>query len=293
MSSSRNRQEASTVEFNTEGRSNMQQSPSNDGLLRPPSQSSHLRIDNTRDRSSSFASTLPGLHVPSTATTEVEKETEAYDDVPLSDALTPDARYANDFIVKNNKFAFSPGQLNKMINPKSLAAFTALGGLEGLVHGLRSDLATGLSLDETSLPGRVTIDGVSHTSFDDLSNTDSPASRVEETPYCDRIRVFGKNKLPDQKTNGFFKLFWVAYKDKIIILLTIAAVVSLALGVYEALSGGPKVSWIEGVAICVAILIVTVVTAANDWQKERQFAKLNRRVWQHPLNLLMSFLPEC
>jgi Ca2+-transporting ATPase len=180
-----------------------------------------------------------------------------------------------------------------MINPKSLAAFTALGGLEGLVHGLRSDLATGLSLDETSLPGRVTIDGVSHTSFDDLSNTDSPASRVEETPYCDRIRVFGKNKLPDQKTNGFFKLFWVAYKDKIIILLTIAAVVSLALGVYEALSGGPKVSWIEGVAICVAILIVTVVTAANDWQKERQFAKLNRRVWQHPLNLLMSFLPEC
>lgn len=166
-----------------------------------------------------------------------------------------------------------------MINPKSLAAFTVLGGLEGLVYGLRSDLSTGLSLDETSLQGRVTIDGVSQTSFDD---SDSPASWVEETPYSDRIRVFGKNKLPDQKTNGFLKLFWIAYKDKIIVLLTIAAVVSLALGVYEALSGGPKVSWIEGVAICVAILIVTVVTAANDWQKEKQFAKLNRRVWQHP-----------
>jgi Ca2+-transporting ATPase len=272
--SSRNRHDFET-DPNTEVRFNMQESPSNNGLLRPPSKS---LVDNTRDRSASFASTLPGLHVPSNATTEVEKESEAYDDVPLSEALTPDARYANDFIVNNSKFAFSPGQLNKMINPKSLAAFAALGGLEGLVHGLRSDLNTGLSLDETSLRGRVIVEGVSHQLFDDMPNHDAPASRAEDVPYFDRIRVFGKNRLPDQKTIGFFKLFWIAYKDKIIILLTIAAVVSLALGVYEALSGGPKVSWIEGVAICVAILIVTVVTAANDWQKERQFAKLNRQV---------------
>lgn len=260
------------MDSKTEDRLNTPESPSSNGLLRVPSPTFS---ESTRYRASSFASTLPGLHVPSTATTEVEKETEPYDDVPLSEALTPDARYANDFIVKNNKFAFSPGQLNKMINPKSLAAFTALGGLDGLARGLRTDLATGLSLDEISLQGQVTIDGVSHTSFDDK---DAPASGVDETPFSDRVRVFGKNKLPDQKTNGFFKLLWIAYKDKIIILLTIAAVVSLALGVYEALSGGPKISWIEGVAICVAILIVTVVTAANDWQKERQFAKLNRRV---------------
>lgn len=246
----------------------MRESPSNNGLLRPPSKSY-----DARDRSASFAST-----------TEVEKKCEAYDDIPLSEALTPDARYANDFVVKNNKFAFSPGQLNKMINPKSLAAFTALGGLEGLVYGLRSDLNTGLSLDETLLRGRATVEGVPHQPFDDITDRDISLSEAEDVPYYDRIRVFGKNKLPDQRTIGFFRLFWLAYKDKIIILLTIAAVVSLALGVYEALSGGPKVSWIEGVAICVAILIVTLVTAANDWQKEKQFTKLNRRVCEilHP-----------
>lgn len=33
-----------------------------------------------------------------------------------------------DFHVENNPFAFSPGQLNKLQNPKSLAAFKALGG---------------------------------------------------------------------------------------------------------------------------------------------------------------------
>ena len=66
------------------------------------------------------------------------------------------------------------------------------------------------------------------------------------------------------------------------ILLTIAAVISLSLGVYEAASGQSQVDWIEGVAICVAILIVVAATAGNDWQKERQFAKLNRRVFILP-----------
>lgn len=33
--------------------------------------------------------------------------------------------------------------------------------------------------------------------------------------------------------------------------------------------------WVEGVAIMVAILIVVIVGSLNDWQKERQFRKLN------------------
>jgi hypothetical protein len=32
-----------------------------------------------------------------------------------------------DFVVENNPFAFSPGQLNKLLNPKSLPAYKALG----------------------------------------------------------------------------------------------------------------------------------------------------------------------
>ncbi len=68
-------------------------------------------------------------------------------------------------------------------------------------------------------------------------------------------------------------------------MLSIAAVVSLALGLYETFGQPPeldslgrpqpRVKWVEGVAIIVAILIVIIVGAANDYQKERQFAKLN------------------
>jgi P-type Ca2+ transporter type 2C len=64
--------------------------------------------------------------------------------------------------------------------------------------------------------------------------------------------------------------------------LSIAAVISLALGFYQTFRPGApatdKVDWVEGVAILVAIAIVTVVQSVNDYQKERQFMKLNQKV---------------
>jgi Ca2+-transporting ATPase len=209
--------------------------------------------------------------------------------VPLSEALTPDPRNEADFLIENNRFAFSPGQLNKMQNPKSLAAFHALGGLQGLERGLRTDLSAGLSNDEVALEGTVDFQqvtpplynkrpSISKPPLDEDLTTSAPASAGQGSPFEDRIRVFSENRLPARKSTGFLKLFWIAYNDKIIILLTIAAVVSLSLGIYETVDAGTGVDWVEGVAICVAILIVTVVTAVNDWQKERQFSKLNKKV---------------
>jgi Ca2+-transporting ATPase len=210
----------------------------------------------------------------------------AFDDVPLSEALKPDPRDEVDFHVDDNRFAFSPGQLNKMQNPKSLAAFYALGGLQGLERGLRTDLNAGLSVDEGRLEGTVDFQQVTPPLYEKCPSISKPTvetpvvpvSSGEGSPFEDRVRVFSENRLPARKSTGFLKLLWIAYNDKIIILLTIAAIVSLSLGIYETVDGGTGVDWVEGVAICVAILIVTVVTAANDWQKERQFAKLNKRV---------------
>jgi Ca2+-transporting ATPase len=242
--------------------------------------------DTLRSRSESFASSADTV-VRSRANSGFTISKEAYDDVPLSEALTPDPRNEQDFRVENNKFAFSPGQLNKMLNPKSLAALQVLGGLRGLERGLRTDLTSGLSEDEALLDG--TVDFQEATSSDqklskgnshDVPTAPAPAAAASGggSRFHDRIRVFSQNKLPARKSTGFLKLLWLAYNDKIIILLTIAAIVSLSLGIYETVDEGHGVDWIEGVAICVAILIVTVVTAANDWQKERQFAKLNKRV---------------
>ncbi|KAK2029928.1 hypothetical protein LX32DRAFT_692836 [Colletotrichum zoysiae] len=54
-------------------------------------------------------------------------------------ALMPDPGMEADFIVPDNPFAFSPGQLNKLLNPKSLSAFQALGGLYGIEKSLQTE----------------------------------------------------------------------------------------------------------------------------------------------------------
>ncbi|KEF50827.1 calcium-translocating P-type ATPase, PMCA-type [Exophiala aquamarina CBS 119918] len=215
---------------------------------------------------------------------------------PPAEALQPDKGDEKDFDVEGNPFAFSPGMLSKLTNPKSLSAFKAVGGLQGLEKGLRTSRTAGLSMDETRLDG--------HVSFDDAASAASRKAAFSDVPlprhtthasvhkvkdqFEDRIRVFRDNRLPERKPDGLLVLIWRAYNDKILILLTIAAVISLALGIYESVAGESGVDWVEGVAICVAIIVVVTVGAANDWQKERQFVKLNKRKDDREVKVIRS-----
>lgn len=203
-------------------------------------------------------------------------------------ALEPDVGTEDHFVVENNPFAFSPGQLTKMFNPKSLPAFYTLGGLAGLEKGLRSDRKSGLNIDENHLEGRI--------AFDEATNRASKAAGYNSSAvvtehlthggggenFKDRLRVFKDNRIPQKKGKSLLQLMWITFNDKVLILLSIAAAVSLGVGLYQTFGashdpGEPKVEWVEGVAIIVAIAIVVIVGSLNDYQKERQFAKLNRK----------------
>ncbi|KAI3335663.1 hypothetical protein F4824DRAFT_153641 [Ustulina deusta] len=211
------------------------------------------------------------------------------------DALKPDQGREEEFQVQDNPFAFSPGQLTKMFNPKSLSAFYNLGGLRGLEKGLRSDRAAGLSIDERNLTGKVSFEDATSCEASKLVNEgvvspDTPVTHTStrtrqvsnDDAFADRKRVFSDNRLPEKKGKSFLQLVWITYNDKVLILLSVAAVVSLAIGLYQTFgqqhtANNPGVEWIEGVAIIVAIAIVVLVGSLNDWQKEKQFAKLNRK----------------
>ncbi|KAL1961951.1 hypothetical protein VTN77DRAFT_732 [Rasamsonia byssochlamydoides] len=218
------------------------------------------------------------------------------------EALKPDPGNEQDFQVEDNKFAFSPGQLNKLLNPKNLGAFHALGGLSGLEKGLRTDRRCGLSIDETYLDGTISFEEAVRAG-NAGDRPPKPASRTNtmkssstqrslgEDAFADRKRIFGTNRLPAKKIKSIWELAWIAYNDKVLILLTIAAVISLALGIYQSVTatdGEARVQWVEGVAIVVAILIVVIVGAANDWQKERQFVKLNQKKEDRRVKVIRS-----
>ena len=64
--------------------------------------------------------------------------------------------------IPNNPFAFTPKQLSKLHDPKDLNVLRAMGGLQGLEIGLRTDVTKGLSPDEDILDGQVTLADVWH-----------------------------------------------------------------------------------------------------------------------------------
>ncbi|KAL5113645.1 plasma membrane calcium [Pleosporales sp. CAS-2024a] len=193
----------------------------------------------------------------------------------------------------NNPFAFVPKQLNRLFNPKSLVTYQALGGVHGIAAGLQTDLQSGLSVDETG--------ALRHISFDEATSQQCASKEKLVTrpvgdgkSFEDRIRIHGRNVLPAKKVTPLWRLIWNAYNDTVLIVLTVAAAISLALGLYETFGvdhppGSPTpVDWVEGLAICIAIIIVVLVTAINDWQKEQAFARLNAKKEQREVKVTRS-----
>ncbi|XP_004425207.1 PREDICTED: plasma membrane calcium-transporting ATPase 4 isoform X3 [Ceratotherium simum simum] len=109
-----------------------------------------------------------------------------------------------------------------------------------------------------------------------------------------RKQVFGQNVIPPKKPKTFLELVWEALQDVTLIILEIAAIISLVLSFYRppgeeneqcglAISspedeGEAEAGWIEGAAILFSVIIVVLVTAFNDWSKEKQFRGLQNRI---------------
>nr|XP_023664560.1 plasma membrane calcium-transporting ATPase 3-like isoform X1 [Paramormyrops kingsleyae] len=138
------------------------------------------------------------------------------------------------------------------------------GDTEGLCHRLKTSATEGLS--------------------------DSPADLEK------RGQVFGQNFIPPKKPKTFLQLVWEALQDVTLIILEMAAIISLGLSFYQPPgeesevcgkgSGGAEdegeaeAGWIEGAAILLSVICVVLVTAFNDWSKEKQFRGLQSRIEQ-------------
>ncbi|PKS05493.1 hypothetical protein jhhlp_008871 [Lomentospora prolificans] len=210
----------------------------------------------------------------------------------------------------SNPFAFNPTKLHRLSEARSIAALNAFGGLPGLAAGLRTDLEAGLGSDEDVLDGTVTIDEAvaagrerrrpqlrhrSHESQNQIGDLLKLGAGSARTGFSDRIRVFGENILPRRKQKSFFRLAWIAFNDKLIMLLSVSATISLALGIYQSVDPeeeGSNIEWVDGVTVVVAILVIVFASAATDWQKNHKFEKLNERKEQRDVTVVRSGKPQ-
>lgn len=143
-------------------------------------------------------------------------------------------------------FKVTSKQLMELMKVRGLESLTKLneefGGIKGLVVKLKSSATDGIR------------NGA------DVTN---------------RENLFGKNFIPPAPSKNFWRLVWEALEDTILRILIVAAVISLILGmVFESVETG----WIEPFAILIAVAIVSLVTAINDWQKEKQFRELQNKL---------------
>ncbi|KAF5139004.1 Calcium-transporting ATPase 2 [Metarhizium anisopliae] len=173
-------------------------------------------------------------------------------------------------------FLLSPKALAGTIASKSIAELEALGGLNGLAQGLQTDLYAGLC--------------------EDVSSSDAGRPSLEQGihgPHQGRVEIYGVNKIPPKKTKGILELMMLALSDKVLVLLCIVAGISLFIGVYQALfqphlPGQPRIEWVDSLTIMAAVLIVVVTGAVNDYQKEKQFARLVKKTEDRVVEAIRS-----
>mmetsp|Transcript_15528 Transcript_15528/g.25579 ORF Transcript_15528/g.25579 Transcript_15528/m.25579 type:complete len:1046 (-) Transcript_15528:613-3750(-) len=160
-------------------------------------------------------------------------------------------------------FGLTVDQLRVLSESRDIKDLVNLGGLEAVAASLKTDLKNGLS-----------------------------ESEVEQN-FSARREVYGTNTYPEPPAKSFFKLLWDALQDTTLRILQVASIVSIILGIFFHDEGNETVcktsstsheediphsgvpGWVDGAAILVAVLISALVSAVNDYTKERQFRSLN------------------
>ncbi|KAK7255053.1 hypothetical protein RIF29_28455 [Crotalaria pallida] len=131
-------------------------------------------------------------------------------------------------------------QLTSMSKDQNVSALQQYGGVKGLSNLLKSNPEKGISGDDA-----------------DLSK---------------RKNAFGTNTYPRKKGRSFWRFLWEAWQDLTLIILIVAAVVSLVLGIK---TEGLEEGWYDGGSIAFAVILVIVVTAVSDYRQSLQFKNLN------------------
>lgn len=142
--------------------------------------------------------------------------------------------------VEDHRWIYGPNDILRMQGRFGLLA--EMGGVQGLAAAFRSDIKTGL--------------------FDD---------EVKEGKFTSRQAIFGINEYPKPPLQSFLEHCKDALGDPMLIILLIAGVVAIIVGCID----DPENGWHDGLAVLIAVFIVVMVGASNNYKQERAFRALD------------------
>jgi len=233
---------------------------------------------------------------------EVEKEEAAFQtDLALEESADLDM----------GAFTVKPKKLASLVDPKSIETLTTFGGIDGLLRGLGTDPKKGLDADvlakssggNSSDPTLASADARKKTYGSNVLPIRPPKSLFYLMYLAMKDKVLVSRPPPSSSSCRHRPAVDRPHCVFLQIILCIAAAISLALGIYQTIGGEPhlvyseeqgqyvevaSVEWVEGVAIMVAVAIVVLVGSVNDWQKEKQFQKLNAQKDDRRMKVIRS-----
>ncbi|KAL0910603.1 hypothetical protein M5K25_021602 [Dendrobium thyrsiflorum] len=137
-------------------------------------------------------------------------------------------------------YGIGSDQLTTMTRDHDMSSLQEYGGVKGLSNLLKTNLDKGIVGSNTEL--------------------------------LHRRNAFGANTYPQKKGRNFLVFLWEACQDLTLVILIVAAVISLVLGIK---TEGVKEGWYDGGSIAFAVILVILVTATSDYKQSLQFQNLN------------------
>ncbi|KAJ3222776.1 Calcium-transporting ATPase 10, plasma membrane-type [Clydaea vesicula] len=174
-------------------------------------------------------------------------------------------------------FGIDLNQLKEFLEPKNPKKLSEFGGVTKVCEALKSNLETGLSFNNADTNHTVVQTSTIVQDLEDKSLDEFKKVHPDDknASFKERIDFYGTNTLPEPKSKSFLVFVWESLGDKTLIVLVIAAIVEIAIGIYKIIKTKETAGLFDGFAIVVAVLVVVIVTAGNDYRKQSQFRKLN------------------
>lgn len=139
-----------------------------------------------------------------------------------------------------NPFAFTPGQLERLVEKRDVNLLSMLGGVEGVARGLHSHIIHGLSPEHEKYQlrpvslynvARMAMNDEVRSQKSDEDNEDdieddivgyslSDVSEQKHGPFFQRLAVYGSNVLPRVQHKSLLTLMWEAMQDKTLVTIS-------------------------------------------------------------------------
>ncbi|EPR78281.1 Plasma membrane calcium-transporting ATPase, partial [Spraguea lophii 42_110] len=168
--------------------------------------------------------------------------------------------------MEDDFFSITNEDLVNMFNNKELIYQNRIISLEDLANLLYIDLENGVcKIDDTKIL------------FAKMSDMKQKVHNVEEAYKILNRKVFGENDVQLKSQKTFINILKSNMNDKTLIILTIAAMFSIAIGIGKMFLSGEKFGVVEGVSILVAVVIIVLVGTINEYSQEILFRNLEKK----------------